>query len=62
MSAKEIIEKNIKRAAEDVAASKPAPVITSGDDALLLMALEKVARGELKAARRTRNGTLMETR
>lgn len=62
MSAKEIIEKNIKRAAEDVAASKPAPVITSGDDAPLLMALEKVARGELKAARRTRNGTLMETR
>ena len=64
MSVKEKIEKTMKRAADDIAAEQPTVALANlpVEDEALARALERVARGELKAARRTRNGTLVETR
>jgi len=61
MSIKENVAKNLKRAAEDLAAAQPAPADLPVEDEKLVIAQAKVARGELKAARRTSNGALVET-
>lgn len=63
MSTKKIIEKNLERAAEDMAAQEPPPVVQAEDgDTELARALRRVEKGDLKEARRTRNGALVETR
>ena len=62
MSVKGKIDSAIKRAAEDMAAEQPqAQPEVGGEDAVLERALARVERGELVAARRTKNGTLLET-
>jgi hypothetical protein len=64
VSIKNKIEKQVSRAADDVNAELAANVTSpaaEAHDAELARALARVERGELVAARRTKNGALLET-
>lgn len=62
MSVKERMDRDAKRAAEDVAANAAPKTIIEGEDHELKAALAKVASGRFSTAYRTRNGALVVTR